>query len=74
MVSAEDFVRAWQAAKSIAEVMKLTGMTVGAVYARACDYRKKGVPLKSMMAPGGRNPLDYKALADLANSLNGQKK
>ncbi len=65
-VSPEDFVRAWQRATSVADVMAKTGMRYQAVYARVKNYRKHGVPLKEL--PGrsrARRNIDYAALAAL---------
>jgi hypothetical protein len=67
--TAEEFVRIWQAATSTADVATELGMTVNAAASKASRYRKAGVPLKDLRV--GNNAPDYKALAELARSLNG---
>ena len=65
MISAADFVKAWQAGKSVPDVAKRLGCNVSTANQRAYQYRKAGVPLKPM-PHSGRPPLDVKALAKLA--------
>jgi hypothetical protein len=67
-VSAEDFVKLWQAASSAQEVCEATGMTLDAVRARAGHYRRKGVPLKRMALKTGPKPADWTKLAELARA------
>jgi hypothetical protein len=45
-VSPEDFVRAWQASSSLAEVADKLHLSIAGVSTRAQSYRKKGVRLK----------------------------
>jgi cytochrome c-type biogenesis protein CcmH/NrfG len=45
-ISPEDFVRAWQAASSAAEVAGKLDLSITGVHSRAGFYRKKGVRLK----------------------------
>jgi hypothetical protein len=66
-VSAEDFVRTWESADSIAEVGEKTGMARGAINSRAAHYRKSGIPLKRM-ARQGRRHLDIEALKALCSN------
>lgn len=47
VVSDEDFMRAWNAAGSVAEVVAVTGQTSGSCKTRACAMRKRGLPIKS---------------------------
>jgi len=67
-VTPEEFVRAWQASKSLAEVAEKTGMRVESVRARGFRFRKKGVPLHSFGATG-RPATDWEALKKLAKEL-----
>lgn len=70
-VSPEEFVRLWQAAASLEELIEQTGLTIGRARDRARYYRSRGVPLKELWRaePGarrGRKPLDVEALTDIA--------
>jgi len=67
-VTPEDFVRAWQSSKSLAEVAEKTGMRTESVRARGFRFRKKGVPLKSL-STAGRPATDWEALKKLAKEL-----
>lgn len=69
IVTAEDFVRIWQTADSIHDVVKKTNQTIESVRGRAAKFRKKGVPLKSLAMGNQGRPNDYAALAELAKSL-----
>jgi len=53
MVSAEDFIRTWQASSSLAEAADSLGMQTTSVSTRATNYRKKGIDLKKFRR-GGR--------------------
>lgn len=67
-VSAEEFVRAWQAAEDLEQVARKTGLRVETVRARGYRFRKHGVPLKAF-AGKGRPATDWKALKKLATEL-----
>ena len=72
-LTAEQFIRVWQAAESVAEVGARTGYEGHVASVRAAQLRAKGVPLKRFTtSPGYRN--DWAALAKLARSLNGKAK
>jgi len=66
-VSPEEFVRAWQSSRDMAEVAKKTGLRLESVRARGHRFRKKGVPLKKLAQ--GRPATDWEALARLAQEL-----
>jgi hypothetical protein len=71
-VSAEDFIRAWQAASSAQQVADRLKMPKPIVLARASTYRKAGVHLKKM--PRGSNRrLDVAALNRLIEQLDREK-
>lgn len=63
----EDFVKAWQNAKSLAEVSELIGSKKSVVSCRAAYMRKNGVPLKAMVH--SRRAKDWPALKKLAEEL-----
>jgi hypothetical protein len=67
-VSPEEFVRAWQTSKDMAEVAGKTGLRLESVRARGHRFRKKGVPLKKLGAQG-RPATDWAALKRLAEEL-----
>ncbi len=68
-LSAEEFVRLYQAAESYDELSATTGMLKTTLYTRAQQYRRNGVPLKRI--PSRRGPrADWAALAKLAAELN----
>lgn len=46
-ISPEQFIRVWQAASSVDEVVKKLKMSKNAVHTRICLYRQKGIKLKS---------------------------
>jgi transposase len=65
IVSAEDFVVAWQRAGNLDEVASVLKLSRASAYARGAKYRKMGVELKKF--PRTRRPsLDVKALNALA--------
>lgn len=64
-VSAEDFVRAWNESSSVQEVADRLGMPKPIAHARACNYRRKGIPIKPMRRQY-RRKLDIPALQRLA--------
>lgn len=68
-ISADEFIRIWQIADSIPDVMKKTGLPKATVNARAYNYRKKGVPLKKMTGRRGAAGYNWKDLAELARRL-----
>ena len=61
-VPADQFIRIWQAADSVAEVVEITGMSRSAVNSRAHYYRSRGIPVKMM-----RGPLDVAQLSKLCH-------
>lgn len=63
-VSPEKFVTTWQQSGSVQEVCDKLEMRRSAVWARAYNYRSKGIPLKFMAVH--RPQLDVKALTALA--------
>jgi len=63
-VTPEDFVRAWQAATSVREVMDKTGYTYGTTQVRASRMRKMGIPLKRF-----KKYMDVPGLVKLATEL-----
>jgi hypothetical protein len=68
VISAEEFVRVWQTAESIAAVSESAGVSAKSCYARAWHFRKLGVPLKKFR-PVIRNSIDITKLKALAESL-----
>jgi hypothetical protein len=63
-ITAEQFVKAWQRATSVADFCKATGMRETVARQRASVYRRRGIPLRRMgNAP---TPLDVSRLATLA--------
>ena len=71
-VTAEEFIRAWQTSESVDEVAEKIKQDRQNIFSRAHFYRKNGVVLKSMKT--GRPKNDWKALRELAESLNHQPK
>lgn len=69
-ISAEEFIRIWQCASNLPAAAKELGMNIESASRRAYHYRQKGIPLKYFRR-AGRAPLDYVALAILANELRG---
>ena len=67
-VTPEEFVRAWQTAKSLAEVAERTGLKLETARARGRRFRKRGIPLKSF-AGQGRPATDWESLKRLAEEL-----
>lgn len=65
MVTAEEFVKTWQAAKSLDEVAEKLESENASVSTRASYYRKKGVPLKKFREGG---QLDVAALKKLCKN------
>jgi len=63
MVSAEDFVRTWQASSSLAEAADSLGMPTTSVSTRAVNYRKKGIDLKKFRRGGQLNVASLKKIA-----------
>jgi len=73
-MSAEEFVRRWQSADSLQEVLAAHGGTRSNVSMRATIMRRKGVPLKRFSKGSGvGEEIDWPALRKLAESL-GKKK
>ena len=63
-----EFVKVWQKASSKAKVAELTGLTVKQATMLAAHFRKHGAAMRKF----GKTPrYDYKAIAQLAKSLNG---
>jgi len=71
-ISPEQFVRYWQQATDLDEVLKKSGMTARSARARASRFRKQGVPLKKLGV--GRPATDWASLKHLAESLAPAKK
>ena len=63
LLSAEEFVRAWQGAKDLDDLVAKTKCPRSNLQVRASGYRAKGVPLKKF--PTGFSH-DWAALAKLA--------
>ena len=63
-VGPEEFIATWQTSLTIDEVAKRLGITVQMAYARASQYRAKGVPLKRYKFGGAYDWDDLAALAE----------
>lgn len=63
-VTAEQFVKVWQKAKSAIAAAKAMGMDYGNARVRAAQMRKRGIPLK--MFGRGRKPMNVRALSKIA--------
>jgi len=72
-VSAEEFVKTWQKAKSIDDVVTAFGGKAASYRSRAISFRKKGIPMKRFPSEQRGAPLDIEGLAALAKSLGGNK-
>lgn len=68
-VTAEEFIRAYQASSSVIEAASKLNVTEQTVYARAAAYRKKGIQLKRFPNKSRGNKLDVQALNALIKSL-----
>lgn len=62
-VSAELFIRTWQANERVADVARALGLKTQSVLTRAYNYRSKGVPLKKYKSNRG---LDWDSLREFA--------
>ena len=62
MITAKEFIKAWQQADSLQSVCDVLGMEPKAASERASRLRKKGVPLKLF----SQRNIDYDELAELA--------
>lgn len=69
-VTPEDFVRAWQTAKSVEDVAAILGCTVNAASQRARQYRRQGVKLRRMPA---KPPIEVNRLNELIENLEGKQ-
>jgi hypothetical protein len=67
-VTPEQFIRAWEKARSAQEVADELGMPKAIVLARASTYRADGIKLKKMKR-GNRKSLDIKGLNKLIEDL-----
>ena len=67
----ESFVRLWQAANRLKDVVDATGKHERWCSNTASYLRRKGVGLKKFSRSLGRTAADYEKLAALAVSLNG---
>lgn len=68
-LTAEEFVRIWQAADSVDQVAEQTGLYHAACATRARSYRERGVPLREL--PKRRTLRnDWDALRALAVELD----
>ena len=65
-ISAEEFIKVWQTSSSLAEVCERLGRPPVHMSARASQYRRKGIALKSF---GRGGPVDWDAMAAFAASL-----
>jgi hypothetical protein len=72
VVTSEEFVKAWMAAKTYREVVKATGLPIGHVYTKAAYLRKHGVKLPKINSRAGRRPLDIDALNAIIAQSNGR--
>lgn len=63
------FVTTWQESESIEEVAQKLGVGVKTVYARALNYRKKGVTLKRFPKQRRTSTVNWDELKELAASL-----
>jgi hypothetical protein len=70
-VSAKEFVKTWQKAKSIDDVVTAFGGKATSYRTRAISFRKKGIPMKKFPSAQRGAPLDIEALTALAKSLGG---
>lgn len=66
-ISAEDFIKIWQMATSIDEVIKRTKLSRASVIGRANRFRKRNIPMKKFKT--GKKTNDWDALAKLAEGL-----
>lgn len=78
IVTPGQFVSCWQKSTTAKDVIKKTGLSHGAVRARALNYRRKGVELKELFSwPGSamqennghRNLYDWDALKVYARKM-----
>lgn len=65
-IKAAEFVRIWQKAKSLADVVERTGISKVAASHRASVYRSEGVTLQQFQRGGALRKNNYSALAKLA--------
>lgn len=65
-VSPAQFVKAWEKATTVADVQRITGLPISAIYSRASHYRKKGVVLRRLQRP--KTGFDVSALNVLVKS------
>lgn len=64
--SAEEFVKNWQSAKSLDDLMQKTGSTRLALSSRAANYRKRGIEMRKFPS-GHKGPrIDVAVLSALA--------
>jgi hypothetical protein len=71
-VSAEEFIRTWQASATADEVAEKLGMPKPIVHARASSYRSVGIRLKKMPRPEGKT-IDVEGLNALIDYLTKMK-
>lgn len=64
-ISAQEFIRTWQAGPDVTTIARRTGMSNESASARAIGYRKHGVPLKKYLRGSGVR-YNWSALAALA--------
>ena len=74
MMSAEEFVRAWQAAANIDEVCAASGTKAANAYLRAARFRKLGIPLKRFGSWKQKSAAEVETLKKLAIELGGNGK
>jgi hypothetical protein len=66
----EEFVKMWQTAGSMDELVASAEMKSGDLQNRAKAFRKRGIPLKQLSVKRGRNIIDVAKLKALAESFN----
>ena len=67
--TAEEFIEAWQTSDNVPEVAEKIREPKKNLYARACYFRKMGIPLKRMKKGIRRSRTEWNKLAELARSL-----
>lgn len=68
--SPKKFIYVWQTSKTLADVVKKTGLTRQAAFSRGDIYKKRGIPLKKLVRS---KVYDWEALAEYAAELLEEK-
>lgn len=63
-MKAEEFIKVWQKAKSLEEVVRRTGLQPKSASNRASVLRSKGIPLQKFREGTTASVADLKALAE----------